>query len=196
MQSVKHSTNVIDESGKTDLRLRPSWRIEAQEMWMIGRERWMTIWKPMTAILAIFLAFYFLPLGWSRFDNALVEALALAQWYAQEHVILCLLPAFYISGAIAVFISQASVMRYLGAGANKILAYGVASVSGTILGSAPARCCRSLRASIGWEQGWGQRSLSSILDLQSMCWRLCSLLPYWGRRWGLRARSAPSSSAW
>nr|WP_287483802.1 permease [Caldilinea sp.] len=133
MQSVKHSTNVIDESGKTDLRLRPSWRIEAQEMWMIGRERWMTIWKPMTAILAIFLAFYFLPLGWSRFDNALVEALALAQWYAQEHVILCLLPAFYISGAIAVFISQASVMRYLGAGANKILAYGVASVSGTIL---------------------------------------------------------------
>ncbi len=62
-----------------------------------------------------------------------MEALHLAKWYAREHVILCLLPAFFIAGAIAVFVSQASVMRYLGAGANKVVAYGVASVSGTIL---------------------------------------------------------------
>jgi len=62
-----------------------------------------------------------------------IEALALTKWYAQEHVILCLVPAFFIAGAIAVFVSQASVMKYLGAKANKVLSYGVASVSGTVL---------------------------------------------------------------
>jgi len=74
-----------------------------------------------------------LPLGNGRFDNAVFEALYLTQWYAQEHVILCLIPAFFIAGAISVFISQQSVMKYLGAKANKVLAYGVASVSGGIL---------------------------------------------------------------
>jgi len=59
--------------------------------------------------------------------------LALAKWYAREHVLLCLVPAFFIAGAISVFVGQASVMRYLGARANKVLAYGVASVSGSIL---------------------------------------------------------------
>jgi hypothetical protein len=48
-------------------------------------------------------------------------------------VLLCLVPAFFIAGAIAVFVSQASVMKYLGAGAKKVRAYGVASVSGTVL---------------------------------------------------------------
>ncbi|UCG63246.1 MAG: permease [Candidatus Zixiibacteriota bacterium] len=62
-----------------------------------------------------------------------MEALLLTQWYARKHVILCLLPAFFIAGAIAVFISQESVMKYLGAKANKVLSYGVASVSGAIL---------------------------------------------------------------
>ncbi len=62
-----------------------------------------------------------------------MESLHLAKWYAREHVLLCLIPAFFIAGAIAVFISQASVLKYLGAKANKVVAYGVASVSGTIL---------------------------------------------------------------
>jgi uncharacterized membrane protein YraQ (UPF0718 family) len=62
-----------------------------------------------------------------------MEALHLVKWYAQEHVLLCLIPAFFIAGAIAVFVSQASVLKYLGAKANKILAYGVASVSGSVL---------------------------------------------------------------
>ena len=62
-----------------------------------------------------------------------MEALALAKWYAQEHVLLCLIPAFFIAGAISVFISQNTVMKYLGAKANKILAYSVASVSGSVL---------------------------------------------------------------
>lgn len=76
---------------------------------------------------------FFLPVGSPRFDNALNEGLQLVRWYSREHVILCLLPAFFIAGGIAVFVSQASVMKYLGARANKTLAYGVAAVSGTIL---------------------------------------------------------------
>ena len=84
-------------------------------------------------ILAIFVSCFYLPAGHARFDNAVLEAFHLVKWYAQEHVLLCLVPAFFIAGAIGVFVSQASVMKYLGADANKILAYGVASVSGTIL---------------------------------------------------------------
>jgi uncharacterized membrane protein YraQ (UPF0718 family) len=94
---------------------------------------WKTIWKPLAIIAAIFLTFYWLPLASSRFTGAVIESLALAKWYAREHVLLCLIPAFFIAGAISVFVSQASVMKYLGTGANKILSYGVASVSGAIL---------------------------------------------------------------
>src|SRR6056297_486038 len=90
-------------------------------------------WKPLVAILAVFAAFFWLPVGAERFWNAVHESLRLARWYAREHVILCLVPAFFIAGAIAVFVSRESVMKYLGAGANKVVAYGVASVSGTIL---------------------------------------------------------------
>jgi uncharacterized protein len=85
------------------------------------------------ALAGVFAAVYFLPVGQPRFDSAVSEALELTKWYAREHVVLCLLPAFWIAGAIAAFVSQASVMRYLGPTAPKPLAYGVASVSGTIL---------------------------------------------------------------
>jgi len=94
---------------------------------------WKSEWKPLVWIAAGFLFIYFLPVGWARFDNAVMESLELAKWYAQEHVILCLLPAFFIAGAIAVFVSQTAVMKYLGPGANKVVAYSVASVSGSIL---------------------------------------------------------------
>lgn len=87
----------------------------------------------LAAIAGIFLTLYFLPVGTARFDGALLEAFQLAKWYAREHVLLCLIPAFYIAGAIGVFVSQAAVMRYLGAGASRPVAYGVASVSGTVL---------------------------------------------------------------
>ena len=83
--------------------------------------------------LMAFLAVYFMPAGTNRFDNAVLEALRLTHWYAQQHVILCLLPAFVIAGAMAVYISQGSVMRFLGPRAPKALALGVASVSGTLL---------------------------------------------------------------
>ena len=84
-------------------------------------------------LAAVFAAVYFLPVGQPRFDGAVTEALELTKWYAREHVVLCLLPAFWIAGAIAAFVSQASVMRFLGPTAPKPLAYGVGSVSGTIL---------------------------------------------------------------
>ncbi len=94
---------------------------------------WKTDWKKLVIIVAVFLGCYYLPVGVSRFDNAIGESLHLVKWYAREHVLLCLVPAFFIAGAISVFVSQASVMKYLGAKANKVLAYAVASVSGTIL---------------------------------------------------------------
>lgn len=84
-------------------------------------------------IVGIFLGCYYLPVENAGFNNAIFEALALAKWYAREHVLLCLVPAFFIAGAISVFVSQASVIKYFGARANKFLSYGVASVSGTIL---------------------------------------------------------------
>ncbi|MBN2070922.1 MAG: permease [Candidatus Krumholzibacteriota bacterium] len=98
---------------------------------------WKKEWKTMVIGLAVFAACFYLPVeairGWARLNTAFWESLQLIRWYAREHVILCLVPAFFIAGAIAVFISQASVMKYLGYRANKVLAYGVASVSGTIL---------------------------------------------------------------
>jgi len=89
--------------------------------------------KILFLLLAVFLACFYLPVGSLRFDGAVLEALHLVKWYAREHVLLCLIPAFFIAGAIAVFVSQASVMKYLGPRANKVLAYGVASVSGSVL---------------------------------------------------------------
>jgi uncharacterized membrane protein YraQ (UPF0718 family) len=90
-------------------------------------------WKKFLYIVAIFLGCFYLPIDSTRFTGAVFEGLALVKWYAREHVLLCLGPAFFIAGAISVFVSQASVIKYFGAGASKILSYGVASVSGTIL---------------------------------------------------------------
>ncbi|MEE4271776.1 MAG: permease [Thermoanaerobaculales bacterium] len=94
---------------------------------------WKSEWKTLAWMVAAFAVFFWLPVGWPRFDGAVTEALALTKWYAREHVLLCLVPAFFIAGAIASFVSQAAVMKYLGPKAPKIVAYGVASVSGSIL---------------------------------------------------------------
>ncbi len=122
---------------------------------------WRIEWKPLAAIVAVFLACFFLPVGAARFDNAVTEAFELVKWYAQEHVILCLIPAFFIAGAIGVFVSQTSVMKYLGPKANKALAYGVASVSGTIL----AVCsCTVLPLFAGiWRMGAGLGPATAFL---------------------------------
>ncbi|MCF8222678.1 MAG: permease [Bacteroidales bacterium] len=84
-------------------------------------------------IAAVFVSVFFMPLESLRFREAIIAMFDLAKWYAREHVILCLLPAFFIAGVIAVFVSQGAVMKYFGAKAKKWLAYSVASVSGTIL---------------------------------------------------------------
>jgi uncharacterized membrane protein YraQ (UPF0718 family) len=94
---------------------------------------WQSLWKPMALIVGLFLVFFWLPIDNTRFAGAVIESLALVKWYAREHVLLCLVPAFFIAGGIACFVSQAAVMRYLGPAAKKTLAYGVASVSGAIL---------------------------------------------------------------
>jgi uncharacterized membrane protein YraQ (UPF0718 family) len=90
-------------------------------------------WKKIFWLVGVFAVCFALPLEWSRFQDGLAQGLALARWYAREHVMLCLVPAFFIAGAIATFVRQDAVMSYLGPKAPKPVAYGVASVSGGIL---------------------------------------------------------------
>jgi uncharacterized membrane protein YraQ (UPF0718 family) len=94
---------------------------------------WRREWKVLAAFAAVFLAFYFLPVGAARFDRAVGESLALTKEYARDHVVTCLVPALFIAGAIAVFVRQGSVLRLLGPRAPRTTAYGVAAVGGTIL---------------------------------------------------------------
>jgi uncharacterized protein len=89
--------------------------------------------KTLAIFLAAFLAAYFIPFSRLRVQNALIEAFLIAQEYARQHVLLCLIPAFFIAGAISVFVRKESVIQLLGPRANKPLAYGIASVSGSIL---------------------------------------------------------------
>jgi hypothetical protein len=84
-------------------------------------------------IIATFACAYYIPWNNPTIRQSGLEAFMMLQEYAREHVLTCLIPAFFIAGAIAVFVSQASVLKYFGAMANKILSYSVASVSGTVL---------------------------------------------------------------
>ncbi len=89
--------------------------------------------KILAWMIGLFALLFYLPIGSDRFQSAVLESLILAQWYAREHVLLCLIPAFFIAGAIGVFVSQNAVMKYFGHQAQKWLSYSVASVSGTVL---------------------------------------------------------------
>lgn len=84
-------------------------------------------------ILFVFLAFYFFPFDEGDFEGPVMEAFLMLRYYSREHVILCMVPAFFIAGAISNFISQGAVLKYLGAKASKTVSYSVASVSGAIL---------------------------------------------------------------
>lgn len=84
-------------------------------------------------IVLTFVAAYFIPWANETVRQSGLEAFMMLQEYAREHVLTCLIPAFFIAGAIAVFVSQAAVLKYFGATAKKILSYSVASVSGTVL---------------------------------------------------------------
>ncbi|MFO7524680.1 MAG: permease [Ignavibacteriaceae bacterium] len=94
---------------------------------------WKEEYKIFLWILGFFLFAYFMPIENESFSAAIIAAFDLAKWYAQEHVLLCLIPAFFIAGVIAVFVSQTAVIKYFGANAKKWIAYSVASVSGTVL---------------------------------------------------------------
>jgi hypothetical protein len=93
-------------------------------------------WSPnkrLLVVAGVFLAAYFLPFEAPKVAQAVNEAFLMLGDYAREHVILCLVPAMFIAGAITVFLDQQAVMRYLGPDAKRFTAYGVASVSGAIL---------------------------------------------------------------
>ena len=84
-------------------------------------------------IITVFAFFYYMPFGNFEMPQPIIESLLMAQEYAQKHVLLCLIPAFFIAGAIANFISQENVIKYFGAETNKLISYLIASISGTIL---------------------------------------------------------------
>lgn len=84
-------------------------------------------------IITAFIAVYLVPFEKTAVQKAFLESLFMLQEYAREHVLFCLVPAFFIAGAVAVFINQAAVMKYFGARAKKIVSYSIASISGTIL---------------------------------------------------------------
>jgi uncharacterized membrane protein YraQ (UPF0718 family) len=140
--AMKSRDEALEEPAEREAQVKPASQVD-----------WKGIWKPLSIIAGVFLMFFWLPINSSRFSGAVIESLALARWYAREHVLLCLVPAFFIAGAISVFVSQAAVLKYLGSGAKKVMAYGVASVTGTIL----AVCsCTVLPLFAGiWKRGAG-----------------------------------------
>lgn len=93
----------------------------------------MKTWQKFAIIAGVFLAAFYMPLSSPRFTGAVLESLYMLQDYARLHVLTCLVPALFIAGAIANFISQEAVIKYFGSGAKKWVSYAVASVSGTIL---------------------------------------------------------------
>ena len=59
---------------------------------------WKAQWKWLVGLTGGFLLCYYLPVGTERFNHAVMESLELVKWYAREHVLLCLVPAFFIAG--------------------------------------------------------------------------------------------------
>ena len=90
-------------------------------------------WKIFIVFVVIFVMAYCLPLSNPKVTNALVEAFKMLQWYVRNHTLACVVPALFIAGAIVTFLSKEAVLRHLGPRANKVEAYLVASVSGTVL---------------------------------------------------------------
>jgi len=84
-------------------------------------------------LVGVFLFAYFLPISNEQVSNAILESFRMLQWYARNHTLACVVPAMFIAGAIGAFLSKETVLRHLGAKANRVEAYSVASVSGTVL---------------------------------------------------------------
>lgn len=90
-------------------------------------------WKKFLLMVSVFLIIYFVPFSHPRVSSSILEAFYMLQEYVREHVLFCLVPAFFIAGAISNFISQGAVIKYFGSRAKKWASYAVASVSGIIL---------------------------------------------------------------
>ena len=88
--------------------------------------------KKLFWIIVSFLAAYFIPLN-EEVKKAILQGFYMLQEYAKDHVIFCLIPAFFIAGGITTFMNQQTVLKYLGGSAKKVVAYSFASVSGAIL---------------------------------------------------------------
>src|SRR6056297_298291 len=89
--------------------------------------------KKLSLYITVFIAVFYIPISNTKFQQAIIEAFYMLKEYAQEHVLFCLIPALFIAGAIANFISQNAVLKYFGSEAKKWVSYSVASVSGAIL---------------------------------------------------------------
>jgi hypothetical protein len=94
---------------------------------------WKREWKKLAVIAVVFLACFFLPVGTQRLDQAVMESLHLVKWYAQEHVLLCLVPAFFIAGAMTALVPKEAITRYLGRDTSKWVSYPMAAVGGFVL---------------------------------------------------------------
>ncbi|MFO8042802.1 MAG: permease [Alkalispirochaeta sp.] len=117
------ATNVSDNAEKRATPIRDLWN----RFWSDKKNRLLT------AMVGVFLIAFFVPWSAPRVSAAVQESVLMLGEYAREHVLLCLIPAFFIAGAITVFLNQQAVIKYLGPDAPKLVAYSVASVSGTIL---------------------------------------------------------------
>ena len=89
--------------------------------------------KTFILLVGLFLLFYFMPMSSALFTGAILSGFKLLNEYTRQHVLTCLLPAFFIAGAISVFVKKDFVLRYLGGQAKKIVSYSIASISGSIL---------------------------------------------------------------
>ena len=110
-------------------------------------------WKKFLWLIAAFLALYFLPFDKQTVASALINGFTLLHEYARDHVLLCLVPAFFIAGAITVFVKKDAVLKLLGPKTKKWISYPIASISGGIL----AVCsCTILPLFAGiWKRGAG-----------------------------------------
>ena len=131
--------------------------------------------KKLLVVFGIFVAAYFIPWGAARVLGATNEAFLMLGEYARQHVLLCLVPAMFIAGAITVFLNQQAVMRYLGPDANRLTAYGVASVSGAILAVCSCTVLPIFKGIYKKARVSGRRSLSSTPARLSISWRLSCL---------------------
>jgi uncharacterized protein len=149
--------------------------------------------KERTKLIIILLAFlgaYYIPWSSPIIRQSGLEAFMMLQEYAREHVLTCLIPAFFIAGAIAVFVSQASVLKYFGATARKILSYSVASVSGTVLAVCSCTVLPLFAGIYCRGRASALQPLFSIQGRRSMSWPLCSRPGFLAGNWAWQGLGA------